>query len=139
MSFELLSKIKVEKMPLWSKGLKIDEDLGVIFSWSQLKTCFNTLDNPEYCKIFGWYDIQEDKAEEEKRMRKGKLRKPGTLIYKYKSLTTYEDYITDIIMSLEFKYFITGTYFGHIFVWKAAQRRKLIHSFSGHTKTVTAM
>lgn len=54
-------------------------------------------------------------------------------------MTTYEDYITDILMSTEFKYFITSTFFGHIFVWKASSRRKLIHSFSGHTKSVTSL
>jgi len=126
-------------MPLWVKGLKVDEQLGVIFTWSQLKTCFNTLDRPEQCKIMGWYETQEGQDDEKKLKNKERVRKPGTIIYKYKSLTTYEDYITDILMSLEFKYFITATYFGHIFVWKASYHRKLIHSFSGHTKTVTSM
>ena len=54
-------------------------------------------------------------------------------------MTTYEDYITDLILSDEFRYFITSTYFGHIFVWKLTIHRKLIHSYGGHTKTVTSL
>ena len=95
-------------MPLWVKGLKVDEKEGIIFTWSQLKTCFNDIST-------------------------------GKLFFKYKSLTTYEDYITDLILSDEFKYFITSTYFGHIFVWKLTNHRKLIHSYGGHTKTVTSL
>lgn len=56
MSFETGPKIKLDKMPLWIKGLKVDEDLGVIFTWSQLKTCFNTLDGMEHCKITSWFN-----------------------------------------------------------------------------------
>jgi WD40 repeat protein len=108
MEFTLGSKIKLEKMPLWVKGLKVNEKEEVIFTWSQLKTCFNDLSK-------------------------------GKLLFKYKSLTSYEDYITDLILSDEFRYFITSTYFGHIFVWKLGTHRKLIHSFSGHTKTVTSL
>lgn len=108
MEFKLGPKIKLEKMPLWVKGLKVDEKEGIIFTWSQLKTCFNDISN-------------------------------GKLFFKFKSLTTYEDYITDLILSDEFRYFITSTYFGHIFVWKLTNHRKLIHSYGGHTKTVTSL
>ncbi len=108
LEFELGPKIKLEKMPLWIKGLKVDDQQGIIFTWSQLKTCFN--------------DISD-----------------GHLLFKYKSLSTYEDYITDLIISEEFKYFLTSTYFGHIFVWKLDKHRKMIHSFSGHSKTVTSL
>jgi WD40 repeat protein len=108
LEFELGPKIKLEKMPLWIKGLKVDEQQGIIFTWSQLKTCFNDIST-------------------------------GELFFKYKSLSTYEDYITDLIISEEFKYFITSTFFGHIFVWKLDKHRKMIHSFSGHSKTVTSL
>ncbi|CDW78455.1 wd repeat-containing protein 87 [Stylonychia lemnae] len=108
MEFKLGPKIKLEKMPLWVKGLKVDEVEGIIFTWSQLKTCFNDIST-------------------------------GKLQFKFKSLTTYEDYITDLILSDEFRYFITSTYFGHIFVWKLTIHRKLIHSYGGHTKTVTSL
>eukprot|EP00347_Sterkiella_histriomuscorum_P010595 403375671 len=108
MEFKLGPKIKLEKMPLWVKGLKVDEKEGIIFTWSQLKTCFNDIST-------------------------------GKIQFKFKSLTTYEDYITDLILSDEFRYFITSTYFGHIFVWKLINHRKLIHSFGGHTKTVTSL
>lgn len=79
---------------------------------------------------------------------------------KYHSLTSKEDYITDLIISEEFKYFITSTVFGQIYVWKLNVRstfinfdgldeekrfqtmktkRKLIHSYTGHTKKVTSL
>lgn len=84
----------------------------------------------------------------------------GDLIGKYHSLTSKEDYITDLIISEEFKYFITSTMFGQIYVWKLNVRnnfvtsddpddlkkyrnmktkRKLIHSYTGHTKKVTSL
>lgn len=34
MEFKLGTKIKLEKMPLWVKGLKVDEKEGIIFTWS---------------------------------------------------------------------------------------------------------
>lgn len=88
----------------------------------------------------------------------------GSRIAKYNALTSYEDYITDLIISEEFKYFITSTMFGQIYVWKlnvrtkipnsegkygddldyrsaksVKSKRKLIHSYSGHTKKVTSL
>lgn len=82
------------------------------------------------------------------------------MIGKYHSLTSKEDYITDLIISEEYKYFITSTVFGQIYVWKLNVRstfitsnedddlnkyrnmktkRKLIHSYTGHTKKVTSL
>jgi len=140
MSFETGPKIKLEKMPLWIKGLKVDENLGVIYTWSQLKTCFNSLDGLDTCKIASWFPKHEIEGYNSDTNVEEKItQKQGLLVCKYKSMTTYEDYITDILMCPEFKYFITSTFFGHIFVWKASAKRKLIHSFSGHTKTVTSL
>jgi len=56
MSFEIGQKTKLDSMPLWIKGLKVDEDLGVIYTWSQLKVCFNTLDGRDQCKISSWFN-----------------------------------------------------------------------------------
>jgi WD40 repeat protein len=88
----------------------------------------------------------------------------GSKIAKYHNLTSYEDYITDLIISEEFKYFITSTMFGQIYVWKLnirarlpdkdgkygdevdvklgknlKSKSKLIHSYTGHTKKVTSL
>jgi WD40 repeat protein len=77
--------------------------------WSQKHTCFNDLST-------------------------------GKLIYRYNQLTSKEDYITDMILSDEYKYFITSTQFGHIYVWKLSKKKgNKIHSFVGHTKTVTSL
>jgi WD40 repeat protein len=123
------NKHNVNKDLYWLKGLKVDEKEGMIFLWSQEVTCFNQLDT-------------------------------GEIVGKYHSLTSKEDYITDLIISEEFKYFITSTVFGLIYVWKMNVRttlfhtdnldeltryknmktkRKLIHSYSGHTKKVTSL
>lgn len=95
-------------MNLWIKGLQICERENFIITWSQLETCFNTLED-------------------------------GKLLYKYKQLTSYEDFITDLIISETFNYFITSTQFGHIIVFKLDAKRKPIHYFNGHTKTVTSL
>ena len=65
----------------------------------------------------------------------------GHILQKYKKLTRYEDYITDVLVSKEFNYEITSTFFGHIFVWRFGKKGKFqtIHQFSGHTKTVTSL
>ena len=123
------NKMNINKELYWLKGLKVEEKEGMIFSWSQEVTCFNKLDT-------------------------------GEIVGKYHSLTSKEDYITDLIISEEFKYFITSTVFGQIYVWKLNVRsnfisfsdedesgrfknmktkRKLIHSFTGHTKKVTSL
>jgi hypothetical protein len=52
----------------------------MIFSWSQLKVCFNDLD--------------------------------GKILFRYKKLTNYEDYITDIFVSERYRYFVSSTYSG---------------------------
>jgi len=61
------------------------------------------------------------------------------VVFKYKGLTAYEDYITDLIISDIYKYFITSTYKGSIFVWKLMKEWKLIHTFKGHARTVTSL
>lgn len=88
----------------------------------------------------------------------------GSKIAKYQNLSSYEDYITDLIISEEFKYFITSTMFGQIYVWKLnvvsrlpnqdgkygdevdiklgknfKSKSKLIHSYTGHSKKVTSL
>lgn len=127
MRIRLDNKQNVNKKLFWIKGLKVDEkSRNMIFVWNQEVTCFNTLDS-------------------------------GTCVGRYHKLTSKEDYITDLIISEEFKYFITSTIFGQIYVWKLNVRttfissdlnqdgkslktkRKLIHSFTGHTKKVTSL
>lgn len=88
-------KVKLQKMPLWIKGLKVIEDQDLIFTWSQLKACFNTLE--------------------------------GKILFRYKKLTTYEDYITDCLVNQKYKYFVTSTYTGGVIVWKLQKKKEIIH------------
>lgn len=41
---ELGPKMKLQKMPIWVKGLKINENQNIIFSWSTEELCLNNLD-----------------------------------------------------------------------------------------------
>lgn len=42
----------------------------------------------------------------------------GKIIFEYKELTEYENFITDVVYNQKFGYFITSTMRGKIFVWK---------------------
>lgn len=100
-------KVKLQKMPLWIKGLKVIENQDLIFTWSQLKACFNTLE--------------------------------GKILFRYKKLTTYEDYITDCLVNQKYKYFVTSTYTGSVIVWKLQKKKEIIHQFPRHIKQVTCL
>jgi len=104
---ELGPKKRLEKMPLWIKGLKVNEKQNIIFTWSQLKACFNDMD--------------------------------GKILFRYKQLTTYEDYITDLLVSDKYKYFVTSTFSGSVIVWKLQKKKEIIHAFNVHSKSVTSL
>lgn len=92
---EIGPKQKLQKMPLWIKGLKVVESQNLIFTWSQLKACINNLE--------------------------------GKIVYRFKKLTTYEDYITDVLVSQKYKYFVTATFTGNVIVWKLDKKKEIIH------------
>ena len=81
LSFSIGQRMRIESKEMWLKGMKVDEKEGLIYTWNQVQTCFN--------------DIED-----------------GKLVFKYKGLTAYEDYITDLIISDIYKYFLTSTYKG---------------------------
>ena len=49
----------------------------------------------------------------------------GKLLYKFSGLSSYEDHITDLIISD--KYFVVATVFGNINVWKLGKTTEPIH------------
>lgn len=51
----------------------------------------------------------------------------GKLIYKYKALSAFEDYITDVIIKMDSKVFITSTLSGQISAWKFQKEKELLH------------
>ena len=63
----------------------------------------------------------------------------GKILYRYKKLTTYEDFITDCIVSEKYKYFVTSTFSGNVIVWKLQKKKEVIHAFTTHTKQVTSL
>jgi WD40 repeat protein len=63
----------------------------------------------------------------------------GKLLHKYQNLTAYEDFITDFLVSRKYKYFITSTNQGNIFVWKIGNQKEMIHHFQNQASKVTSM
>ena len=62
----------------------------------------------------------------------------GKLLYKFSGLSSYEDHITDLIISD--KYFVVATVFGNINVWKLGKTTEPIHQFTGaHTKCCSSL
>ena len=51
--------IKLQNMPIWCKGLKIDEEEGLILVWSQLYVTINDLHTGKLFHQFS--DMQENK------------------------------------------------------------------------------
>ena len=56
-----------------------------------------------------------------------------------------EEMIMDVIVFTEFRYFLTATDEGNIYVWKYVQSgkvetsKRLIHTYTGHNKKVTSI
>jgi WD40 repeat protein len=71
------------------------------------------------------------------------LRHP--VVSQYKDLTDEDEKILDVIVLCEYRYFITATSEGNIFVWKYVideklqTTRRLIHTFAGHFKAVSCL
>jgi WD40 repeat protein len=62
------------------------------------------------------------------------------LIRRFTELSIKENFITDVIVMNDYKGFIAGTQFGNLNVWKwGSDEKKLVHQFSGHHKTITAV
>ena len=83
---------------------------------------------PEHKCIFSWSQLKATFHDTD-----------GKLIFKYKNLTKYEDYITDVLVNMKYRYFITSTTFGNVMVWKYQKEKALVHQFEGHLKAVTSM
>lgn len=103
----------------WSKGLVIDEDNKLVISWTKSRVNFSDLS-----------------------------KKPGTMVSEMTNLTDADEIILDVKLFIDFRYFITSTNFGNIYVWKFHQHgkvestKRLIHNFrtqSGHLKAVPSI
>ena len=57
----------------------------------------------------------------------------------FENLTSEEDFITDVLLAERFKYFITGTYRGNLYVRKLTEDKDLVHHFNMHTKAITSL
>lgn len=94
-------------MITWCKGLRVDEKNKIIITWSQNVVCFNELRG------------------------NGKEKVAGNLIFQIKDLTDLDEKILDVLVFTEYRYFLTATSEGNIFVWKYSQRedaqKVLIH------------
>ena len=71
-------------MTEWVKGLKVDVKHNLICAWDQQTVCF--------------YALNSDNRLQQ-----------GDVIYKYDELTSKENFITDILLFMDHKYFVTAT------------------------------
>ena len=60
-------------------------------------------------------------------------------MYKFRKLTSYEDYITDVLVSIKFKYLVTATTSGQVILWKLGNKKELIHTFESQRKLVSSL
>jgi WD40 repeat protein len=109
----------VEKMLQWCKGLKVDTKAELIISW-------NHHEDHQYVSI-------------------NQLSSSGRLISQHKDLTDPDEKILDVLVFTDYRYFLTATSEGNIYVWKYVTKgktetaRRLIHTFEGHFKAVTSI
>jgi WD40 repeat protein len=74
-----------------------------------------------------------------------KQSRTGDLICLFKDLMDKDEMIMDVIVFTEFRYFLTATDEGNIYVWKYVQSgkvetsKRLIHTYTGHSKAVTSI
>jgi WD40 repeat protein len=67
------------------------------------------------------------------------------VVSQYKDLTDEDEKILDVVVLCDYRYFLTATSEGNIFVWKYVideklqTTRRLIHTFDGHFKAVTCL
>jgi hypothetical protein len=91
----------------WCKGIKIDEKAGWIMSWNR----------NDFKQTVSINDIQED----------------GKLVTQYEDLTDPDVKILDVLVYPEYRYFLTSTSEGNIYVWKLHRagrletNRRLVH------------
>ena len=104
-------------MWMWCKGLTVDNKAELILSW-------NHHEDHQYISI-------NDTS--------------GKLVSQHKDLTDPDEKILDILVFTDYRYFLTATSEGNIFVWKYVTKgrvetaRRLIHTFEGHFKAVTSI
>lgn len=88
----LLNQLPVEKMLDWCKGLKLDTKVGLILSW-------NHTNNQQFVSI-------------------NSISQKGQLVSQYKDITEPEEKILDVLVFTDYRYFLTATSEGNIYVWK---------------------
>jgi len=66
-------------------------------------------------------------------------------VSQFKDLTDQEEKILDVLVFTDYRYFLTSTSEGNIYVWKyvtsgkTETTRKLIHNLTGHYKSVSSI
>ena len=74
-----------------------------------------------------------------------KQNQTGDLIAKFNDIMDYGEQILDVLVFIDYRYFLVSTDEGNIYVYKYVQsgkieqQKKLIHTYSGHTKHCTNM
>ena len=94
----------------WCRGLNVDQKNGIIISWSQGATGSQVQ--------VAFHKLSD-----------------GDLINKMQDLLDSDEVVWDVLVFTEYRYFLTATDAGNVYVWKYVQDKKvenskrLIHAF----------
>lgn len=113
-NIKLENKKEIEKssdLCDWVKGLKLDLKNDIIISWNKENLCFHHLSGL----------------------------KAGKLLFYVKDLQSKESEITDVLINMDYRYYYISTTLGHVCVFKFDNTKKLVHTFTGHYKSIASM
>eukprot|EP00347_Sterkiella_histriomuscorum_P004241 403361206 len=116
---EIKNKITLEGMPIWAKGMKVDEQNDMIICWDHLNLTFHELSSGQHKLLNSYKSLLIDQTQQK--------------------ISDANQNITDILICKEYRYFITSTTLGHLLVWKHSKNKKLIHKYQGHFREIGSL
>ncbi|CDW84829.1 UNKNOWN [Stylonychia lemnae] len=112
-------RMTLEGMPIWAKGMKIDEENNMIVTWDHLNLTFHDLRGPEHKLLNSYKNLLQINSADH--------------------MSDTNQNITDVLVSKEYKYFVTATSLGQMMVWKHQKVKKMIHLYTGHFRDIGAL
>ena len=125
----------------------VETTKGIIATWKSRTVNFNYLEAENQ-------ELKTKKRSNETELQKWYERNsgPGRLSFCADELLPEENFVTDVLINIDYNYYITGTQSGEIIVWKFDEPRDNrkpikvsekdkgpVHRFSGHIKAVKSI
>lgn len=136
-SIKLLEKTPVQERFLWVKGLKLNTKSKIIISWDWEIVGINQLSSKGQL-ISQFHNLVDAPGQQKTSVG------PSPINTMDEKNSTPEK-ILDVIVFTDFRYFVTSTTLGNIYVFKyvtdgqVETQRRLIHTFDGHYKAVPSI